>query len=205
MWYMSSAGPNAARDPAPQGPRDRLLAAALEYALEHGIADVSLRQLAAALGTSHRMLIHHFGSKQDLLVAVIRAAEARQRSVMAGHFDAPGATTIEAGRRHWSELSDPALAPQERLFFEVYGQALRGRAWAQPMLEGVVEDWVGETAARLREAGVPERAARTTARLGLAVTRGLLLDLLATDDRAGVDEAMELFLSVFASPPARRA
>ncbi|HEY5317026.1 MAG TPA: hypothetical protein VIJ20_03540, partial [Solirubrobacteraceae bacterium] len=50
---------------------------------------------------------------------------------------------------------------------------------------------------RLQAAGVPEPAARATARLGLAVTRGLLLDLLATGDRAGVDEAMELFFSLF--------
>ena len=202
MWYMCSRSdmpPAREHDDASraQGPRERLLAAALEYALEHGIADLSLRQLAAALGTSHRMLIHHFGSKEELLLAVTRAAEARQRSVMAEHFDASDAATVDAARRHWHELSDPSLAPQERLFFEVYGQALRGRAWAQPMLEGVVEEWVAETSTRLQAAGVPEPAARATARLGLAVTRGLLLDLLATGDRAGVDEAMELFFSLF--------
>jgi AcrR family transcriptional regulator len=176
-----------------------LLAAAVEYALEHGIADVSLRQLAAALGTSHRMLIHHFGSKEEFLVAVIRAVEARERATMAEHFDDAEAAPIEAARRHWRHLSDPALAAQERLFFEVYGQALRGRAWAAPMLEGVVEDWVAETAARLEASGTPDAVARTAARLGLAVTRGLLLDLLTTGDRAGVDEAMELFYSALSA------
>ncbi|MDQ6807631.1 MAG: TetR/AcrR family transcriptional regulator [Actinomycetota bacterium] len=196
MWYIAAQSDT----PRPgKGPRDRLLVAALEYALEQGIAGVSLRQLAAALGTSHRMLIHHFGSKEELLVAVIRAAEERQRSVMAEHFDQPDATPAEAGWRHWRELSDPAFAPQERLFFEVYVQALRGRTWALPMLDGVVEDWVADTSAHLQESGLPEAAARPAARLGLAVTRGLLLDLLATGDRAGVDAAMELFFSLFAA------
>jgi len=37
--------------------RERLLAAAVGHALDAGIADLSLRQIAAAIGTSHRMLI----------------------------------------------------------------------------------------------------------------------------------------------------
>jgi hypothetical protein len=39
--------------------------------------------------------------------------------------------------------------------------------------------------------GRPEAQARAEARLGVAATRGLLLDLLATGDRAAVDAAME--------------
>ncbi len=65
-------------------PRDRLLTAAVEYAAEHGISDLSLRALAAGLGTSHRMLIHHFGSKQGLLEAVVTEVERRQRDALAG-------------------------------------------------------------------------------------------------------------------------
>src|SRR3954453_16466277 len=154
--------------------RARLLDAAVDHALEHGIADASLRQLATALGTSHRMLIHHFGSREELLVEVIKVAEERQRARLAE-------TNV---REFWRQLRDPAFGPQERLFFEVYGQALRGQPWATPMLDGVVDDWVDAFPA----------TARTQARLGLAVTRGLLLDLLATGDVAGVDEAMDLFL-----------
>jgi AcrR family transcriptional regulator len=170
--------------------RARLLAAAVDYTLANGIADVSLRQLAAALGTSHRMLIHHFGSREELFVEVIKVAEERQRARLAE-------TTV---REFWQELRDPAMWPQERLFFEVYGQALRGQPWATPMLDGVVDDWVDSFAARLVDAGVAAGAARTQARLGLAVTRGLLLDLLATGDVDGVDDAMELFVSISSSP-----
>jgi AcrR family transcriptional regulator len=174
-------------------PRSRLLDAAVAHALEHGIAEVSLRQLAAAIGTSHRMLIHHFGSREALLVEVIKVVEERQRVVMDEQLDR-SETPTDAARRYWRQLRDPALWPQERLFFEVYGQALRGQPWATPMLDGVVDGWVETFAARLVEAGIAAPAAKTSARLGLAVTRGLLLDLLATGDIDAVDEAMELFL-----------
>ncbi len=56
-------------------PRDRLLAAAVEQAMRGGIADLSLRELAAAIGTSHRMLLYHFGSREGLLVAVARRSK----------------------------------------------------------------------------------------------------------------------------------
>src|SRR4051812_921010 len=105
--------------------RARLLDAAVDFALAQGIADVSLRQLAAGLGTSHRMLIHHFGSREELLVEVIKLVEERQRAVMADM----------SVREFWRQLRDPAFWPQQRLFFEVYGQALRGQPWATPMLE----------------------------------------------------------------------
>src|SRR4051812_11862923 len=131
--------------------RARLLDAAVDHALAHGIAEVSLRQLATALGTSHRMLIHHFGSREELLVEVIKAAEERQRARLAE-------TSVQ---QFWQQLRDPVMWPQERLFFEVYGQALRGQPWATPMLEGVVDEWIDSFAARLVDAGVPLRSART--------------------------------------------
>ena len=62
-------------------PRDRLLAAAAEHIARHGVSDVTLRGLAAAIGSSHRMLIYHFKSKDNLLVEVIRLVEARQLEV----------------------------------------------------------------------------------------------------------------------------
>ena len=55
------------------GGRERLLAGAIEHVAEHGVGNLSLRGLAAALGTSHRMLIYHFGSRDGLLIEVIRA------------------------------------------------------------------------------------------------------------------------------------
>jgi aminoglycoside 2'-N-acetyltransferase I len=178
--------------------RERLLAAAMEHVAEHGVGDLSLRGLAAALGTSHRMLIYHFGSREGLLVAVIRAVEAQQRAALAGMLldKPPGETT----RRLWRGLADPAMWPSERLFFEVYVQALQGHEHARPLLDGIVDGWVDPLARIGVASGVPEARARAEARLGVAVTRGLLLDLLATADRAGVDAAMERWIEVLAPP-----
>ena len=62
-----------------KGPKQRLLDGAIEYVAQNGIGDVSLRTLAAALGTSHRMLIHHFGSKEALWLEIVQTVEQRQR------------------------------------------------------------------------------------------------------------------------------
>jgi len=169
--------------------RERLLAAAVGHALDTGIADLSLRQLAAAIGTSHRMLLYHFGSREGLLAAVTQAVEEQQRAAM------PETATAHHARQSWQLLSDPGLWPQERLFFELYAYALCGRPGTEGFLDGIVESWVAPLAAAPVEAGTDERTARADARLRVAVVRGLLLDLLATGDRVGVDEAYERFLA----------
>jgi AcrR family transcriptional regulator len=179
--------------------RERLLAAAVEQAMQGGIADLSLRELAAAIGTSHRMLLYHFGSREGLLIAVARAVEEAQRAAVPGW----GITPAEA-RRGWQHFSDPKLWPQERLFFELYSHALLGRPGTEGFLESVVEPWITYIAAQLAEAGAGQAAARADARLAVAVVRGLLLDLLATGDREGVTEAFERYLQ-YAEPPAPRA
>lgn len=187
-------------------PRGRLLAAAVDYAASHGISDLSLRTLAAGLGTSHRMLIHHFGSKEGLLAAVVGEVERRQREALAA-AEADGdddASLTDIGRRSWERVSDPALWPYERLFFELYAQGLRGRGHAQALTDELLEPWFAQLAAMYERYGVTPREARAHARLGVAVTRGLLLDLLATGDRAGVDDAMAAFLALAqAADPSR--
>lgn len=183
------------------GPRDRLLAAAVEYAATNGLSQLSLRQLAAALGTSHRMLVYHFGSKENLLVEVVREVERRERAALAELAADPELPPAEQARQLWQRLADPARWPHERLFFELYGQALQGRSHTAGLLDDIVEAWLEPAAALAIASGAPAAEARATARLGLAVARGLLLDLLATGDRAGVDAAMELFIWRYLSAP----
>jgi AcrR family transcriptional regulator len=177
-----------------QAPREKLLAAAVDYVLAHGLGELSLRDLAAAIGTSHRMLIYHFGSKEGLLVAIVRAIEQKQRNFLAGLAADPAAGPVEATRIIWSRLADPAMWPSERLFFEVYSQALQGRPGTAGFADDMVESWVG-LATNANPFGLPEASARADARLGVAVMRGLLLDLLATGDRAAVDAAFERFIN----------
>jgi AcrR family transcriptional regulator len=189
MWYMNQMVHSAM---TASQPRDRLLAAAVEQAMRGGIADLSLRELAAAIGTSHRMLLYHFGSREGLLVAVAQAVEEAERA----RFLSWGMTADDA-RRIWARLSDPALWPAERLFFELYVQALLGRLGDERFLDSAIEGWIAPVAAAMVEAGASEATARVDARLGLAVIRGLLLDLLASGDRDGVTEAHERFLRLY--------
>ena len=170
--------------------RERLLAAAVDQAVRGGIADLSLRELAAAIGTSHRMLLYHFGSREGLLTAVAGAVEEAQRVAIAEW----GITSANA-RQFWQHFSDPQLWPAERLFFELYAHALLARPGTEGFLDSAIEPWVTAlTPAIAKEAGVDDQTARAEARLAVAVTRGLLLDLLATGDRVAVTEAFERYL-----------
>jgi AcrR family transcriptional regulator len=182
-----------------KAPRERLLDAAIDHVAQNGIGDLSLRGLAAALGTSHRMLIHHFGSKEQLWVAIVRTVEQRQRDLLPDLLPDAAADVRTSMRVWWKHISDPSLWPNERLFFEIYGQALQGRAHTTELLDGIVDSWVDPVAEINMSMGLPRDLARAHARLGVAVTRGLLLDLLATQDVVSVDQAMDAFIDVYAS------
>jgi AcrR family transcriptional regulator len=198
MYHMVQFSPMAGKDP-----RGKLLNAAIDHIAARGISDLSLRELAAAIGTSHRMLIHHFGSREALWVEVIRAVEARQRALLAEVLPDPDATAGDVMRQWWIHISDESLWANERLFFEVYGQALQGRPGTVELLDGIVDSWIEPAAEGFAAFGLPRAEALAQARLGLAVTRGLLLDLLATGDRAGVDAAMDAHIELVEARLAR--
>lgn len=185
--------------------RDRLLAAALAYVESHGVSDLRLRDLAAATGTSHRMLIYHFGSKEGLQVCLVQAVEKAQRALLHDLLDEAVTDPARAIRTVWRRFADPALHAQERLFFEIYGQALQGRPGTAGFCDDVVGAWVRAHVERAVAHGVPAARARADARLGVAVVRGLLLDLLATGDRAAVDEAAERYAELYGGEGAEPA
>jgi AcrR family transcriptional regulator len=162
--------------------RQELLDAVVKECAERGIGDRSLRDVAAAVGTSHRMLLHHFGSRNELLLAIVEEVERRQRALLRELPTEP-ATAIAA---MWADLRRPELRPFERLFFECYARGVQGEQPFARMLPAAVEAW-------LADAGATDPA---RVRLGLAVMRGLLLDLVATDDRAGVDAAAQAFVDL---------
>jgi AcrR family transcriptional regulator len=181
---------------AGKDPRGRLLEAAIDYIATRGVSDLSLRELAAAIGTSHRMLIHHFGGREGLWVEVIRAVEERQRAALAEVLPDPGSSGGDVMRQWWRHISDPSLWPNERLFFELYGQALQGRPGTVELLDGIVDAWLEPAAEGFIASGMSRAEALAHARLGVAISRGLLLDLLATENRAAVDAAMEAYIEL---------
>jgi len=171
-----------------QSRRRQLLDKLVEEFARGGIGDRSLRDVAAAVGTSHRMLLHHFGSREELLIAVVEEAELRQMALVPEIPMDPA----EGFAAMWAGLRRPELRHLERLFFECYSRAAQGEEPFTRIVPGAVDGWLREVEAAA--AGVPYDG--PMARLGLAVTRGLLLDLVATEDEAGVDAAAEVFVQL---------
>lgn len=168
--------------------RRELLDALFDEFAANGIGNRSLRDVAAAVGTSHRMLLHHFGSREDLLIAIVEEAERRQMALVPDLPQDPA----DGFAAMWADLRRPELRQLERLFFECYSRAAQGEKPFTRMVPGAVDGWLREVESAA--AGVAYDGAM--ARLGLAVTRGLLLDLVATEDEAGVDAAAAAFVQL---------
>jgi AcrR family transcriptional regulator len=175
----------------PRPPDDRrrqeLLDALIDAFASGGIGGRSLREVAAAVGTSHRMLLHHFGSRDDLLVAIVQEVERRQAVMLDDLPDDPA----DAIAAMWADVRRPELRPFERLFFECYARAAQGEEPFTRMLPAAVDGWL--EAAGEHAGGTVDAA---TVRLGLAVSRGLLLDLVATGDEQAVDAAAARFVDL---------
>ncbi len=157
--------------------RAQLLQAAVDYTLANGLADLTLRPLAKALGVLPNTLVHHFGSKEELLSEILNGVRDRLLAMRDQLHADPGSVPLEG---LWEWTSDAERQAFFRSFFEAYGIALQHPQQFQAFLARVVADWLPESGT--------ERAT-----LELAVVRGLLLDLLTTDERERVDGAFALF------------
>ena len=167
--------------------RQRLLDACTDHALEHGLPD-RLGPLARTAGTSSRMLVYHFGTRDALLRKIL--GEARRRQVLAFtellrvRPDEPyGATLAEA----WTAMAGPPGAPYLRMFNRLHDVA------GEPLWPGfrrvATTDWLAPLEEGMGSVGRPELAT-----VVLAVIRGLLMDLDATGDAARTDRAFRDFL-----------
>jgi AcrR family transcriptional regulator len=168
--------------------RRELLAKLVAYSATHGLSDASLRPLAQAVGSSPRMLLYFFGSKEQLVREVHQHARHMQLDLLADTLRGQP-DRIEAMRALWRWVGDPAHHNLVRFFFESYARSLHdhGGAWA-----GFGETSVREWLPPIRRAvGCSDPEATFL----LGVLRGLLLDLLATGDVERVDAAFELALA----------
>jgi AcrR family transcriptional regulator len=175
--------------PVDRARRAELLDGTLRYAAEHGVATLSLRPLAAALGTSSRMLVHYFGTKEELIGQALAAARPDIPALLAER-QRTGRSPAELATSLWRDLTTGGeQQPRTHLLLEVMALAI-----TQPHLYGryaadAVHQWVTPLARSLDGEDAEARATMLVSGL-----RGLALDRYVTNDRQRTDAAARLLI-----------
>ena len=161
------------------------------FVLENGLDRATLRPLAAAAGTSDRMLIYRFGSKDRLIAAIL----AHLAEDLAGLLEQalPPAEGVGAAQRIDAIiglLRTPAVRPYLRLWLEILARALRGEAAFEGIAAGIMDRflaWVEREVPPLR----PDP--RHSARAVLTLLEGVIV-MEAAGRRAAADAAIAAFI-----------
>jgi AcrR family transcriptional regulator len=184
-------------EPTPTSPRRaELLERAYQYALDKGLAEMSLRPLAAAIGSSPRVLLFLFGSKDGL----VRALLARARGDELAFIEHVSSQKQQADvamiiRTTWRWLTDERHRPLLTLWLEAYARSLAepNGPWAGFAAQ-TVQDWLLLLASAQPRDRRHTRAGAAERTLALSVLRGALIDLLATGDVKRNTAAIEAHL-----------
>ncbi len=174
-----------ARDPDPTI-KTALLERVLEYLLANGVSSFSLRPLADATGTNARMLIYHFGSKEQMIVEALRLAQAKQIAMLSSSPE-PAKNTEAELMSLWQWFTSENFVPFVKLLFEVEMQAINGNALYTEFANQTLDGWVVFVQSRLPGCDA------TTANLIVNAFSGLLLDRLVTNDAERTDASFEAF------------
>jgi AcrR family transcriptional regulator len=180
--------------------RDELLEKVVEYVLKHGLVDLSLRPLAAALRTSPRMLLYFFGSKEQLLAEALTRGRARQQREFARALSTKRSRG-EQLKLAWEVWSSKESKKSTWMFFEAFTLAMRDRKRFPGLLERLVKDWLPFFEQAVAAAGVEPERVKPVATFILAAIRGLQLDMLATGEQVRIDGAFRELLRLLALQP----
>ncbi|GIG62596.1 TetR family transcriptional regulator [Longispora fulva] len=169
-------------------------AALAEAALDHighvGLAQFSLRGLAAELGTSARMLVHYFGSREELLSAALAVHRARTQELIAGAGDPAG-----RARAAWAVMTDPGQRGHFTVMFHLMAAALTEGGPEPVAAQRGFRDWVDYTAELFAAAGRPRAAAEAAATALTSGLKGILFDRMVTGDHERCDAAANLLIA----------
>ena len=175
--------------------QDELLELAYRYVLAHGLADMSLRPLAKAIGSSPRVLLFLYGSKDALIRALLNRARADELAALDAFKKVEGAGLAHSARQVWDWLSAPDHRLLLGLWVEAYARSLvdPDGPWGGFAAQ-TVQDWLGLLASTQPPARRRSRAGTAERTAVLALLRGAMLDLLATGDLARTSESVALLL-----------
>ena len=182
--------------------KEQLLDAAIRYLVANGVANLSLRPLASALGTSARLLIFHFGSKEGLIRDVLGEVQGRlQASVLAippATPDRPDSTPMKV---FWQWATDKPNLAYLRLLYEVQFIALQNPQEYGRYLQRSSLDWLAVIEQRLPE---PIRT-KSMATLCAATFDGLLIETLMSGDLQRTTAALDEFIAMLIREHAAKA
>jgi AcrR family transcriptional regulator len=176
--------------------RAELLDEVVAYLAKHGLADVSLRPMARELGVSVNALVHHFGSKDELVVeALHRAAEIQHAVGSRWLRHSPGMSQADFMRQWWRWMNrrreNLALV---RLGIEAAALDATVSGLPGEVRASQISFWRLDIAARLVADGIKPDEAELEASLIKALFTGLVLDLLATGQRERLTQSLEIAL-----------
>src|SRR5262245_4500936 len=176
--------------------RAALLDAVVRYLAEHGLANVSLRPMARQLGVSVNALVHHFGSKDDLIVAALRRSETVQKDVEAQWLERrPHLSQADLLRSWWRWITaSPQNLAVVRLGIEAAALDATVTGLPRQVRGDQIGIWRANIEQRLLEECVAQSTATIEASLAKAMFTGLVVDLLASGQRARLTRALELGL-----------
>ncbi len=163
--------------------KQRLLDAMSAHVLAHGLNGASLRPLAKAAGTSDRMLIYHFGSKDALIADLLQHLATQMAAGLSAALPPePAPTEAACLRQIIGLLRQPAIAPYMRVWFDILSAASRKDAAHLETTRQVLQGYIAWIVTRL-PADLPNAEARAAEMLTL-IEGVLVLDMAGFSDAA---------------------
>lgn len=173
--------------------KDELIESLIGYLLDNGLADLSLRPLAAGVGTSARLLIYHFGSKEGLLTEVLEAMHAHVRQSFEQLLNKPpGKHPKPPLKLFWNWAVADENYVYLKLLCELQILAIQNPDTYAQYLERNTNSWFDFAL----EAMSPSLRTPAMATLCSAVFGGLFIELMSSGDRKRTTQALDCFIQM---------
>ncbi len=176
--------------------RQELLDRIVDHLAEHGLAQTTLRPLAAALGVSINRLVHHFGTKEELIATALRRAVERQTAVERGWIQRdPTISMADLYRKWWKWMNaKPENLALVRLGYEAAALDTTVTGLPGDLRADQLAVWRHIVEGKLRQEGLSAATAQSEATIQKAMFTGFILDLVASGDRKRLSAALEVSL-----------
>lgn len=188
--------------PLDHAKREELLAAAGAILARTGVVDTSLRELAAQMETSARMLVYYFRSKEQLILEVLTR---QQRAAIPETDELDLPISIAAHRQwcieDWHECTRGERHNNLRVVLQVFGAACGVDSPYREYTWETLSLLTRNSRARLEAVGMPTHVADTRSRIALAAFQGLIIEFFTAQDQTFVDNTFARFVDEFLLAP----